>query len=120
MHLPPRQLNFSRHPHQTCQAPATAHSKNMKTITPSELSSLSPNCLLIDVRTPAEFQEKHIPSSINIPLHTLQPEKIRSLIRQDSPCVLICGSGNRARQAAEKLQSAGISQTIILEGGIKA
>ncbi|MCS7063531.1 MAG: rhodanese-like domain-containing protein, partial [Methylacidiphilales bacterium] len=47
-------------------------------------------------------------------------EKIRSLIRQDSPCVLICGSGNRARQAAEKLQSAGISQTIILEGGIKA
>lgn len=93
----------------------------MKTTSPSEIATLPNNTLLLDVRTPAEYQEKHLPQSINIPLHQLDPEKIRTLTSGGAnPCLLICGSGGRAKQAAEKLANAGLTNTIVLEGGIKA
>ncbi len=88
---------------------------------PTKINNLPNNTLLLDVRTSAEYQEKHLPGSVNIPLHQLDPEKIRTLTSNGStPCLLICGSGGRAKQAAEKLLAAGITQISILEGGIKA
>ena len=71
---------------------------------------------LIDVRTPAEFAEIHIDGSRLMPLDRLDPASIKAA----GPCVLICLSGKRADQAAQKLAAAGCENLAILEGGVTA
>ena len=92
----------------------------MKTTTPSELKNRLHQVTLIDVRTPAEFQQIHIPGSRLFPLHQLDETKASELAQIQTECVIICRSGNRARQAAEKLHAAGAKNLTILEGGLTA
>ncbi|GAB4243992.1 MAG: rhodanese-like domain-containing protein [Candidatus Methylacidiphilales bacterium] len=92
----------------------------MTTISSAELKNRLNHVTLIDVRTPAEFEEVHIPGSHLVPLHTLDDAKARDLAGRAKEWVLVCRSGNRARQAAEKLAAAGADQLLVLEGGITA
>jgi rhodanese-related sulfurtransferase len=89
----------------------------MKTTTTSELKNHLGEVTLIDVRTPAEFAEIHIPGSRLVPLHTLDQTKAEEVAGLSGECVIICRSGNRARQAAEKLAAAGAKNLAVLEGG---
>ena len=63
---------------------------------------------IIDVRTIAEYQEGHVPGSINIPLSEIQ-SRVNELKEMDSELVLCCASGNRSGQAAAYLNSIGIT-----------
>jgi len=92
----------------------------MKTIQAKELNEASGTKVLIDVRTPAEYEEIHIPGSHLMPLHELDAGKAKELQDGDTACYLICRSGNRAKQAAEKLAGAGIGNVVVLEGGVNA
>lgn len=76
--------------------------------------------LLLDVRTPAEFEEAHIAGSVLHPLSGLTSEEVQKLSQGKSTCVIICRSGNRARQAAQKLCQSGISGVQVLQGGVLA
>ncbi|MDF9827078.1 rhodanese-related sulfurtransferase [Ereboglobus sp. PH5-10] len=76
--------------------------------------------LLLDVRTPAEFDEAHIEGSILSPLSSLDAEIIARLAEGKDTCVLICRSGGRARKAAEKLAANGFEATCVLDGGVAA
>lgn len=59
----------------------------------------TPGAVLVDVRTPQEYQEGHISGSINVPLQSLG--RISSLVsRKDTPVFVYCQSGGRSRQAA--------------------
>jgi rhodanese-related sulfurtransferase len=100
-----------------------------RTLTPeSSISAISPadaqqkrvEALLLDVRTPAEFEEAHIEGSILLPLGDLNPEEVKRLATGKSACVLVCRSGNRARQAAEKLKTIGLPSLHLLAGGVLA
>ncbi len=73
---------------------------------------------LIDVRTPAEFEEVHVDGARNIPLDRLDPAQLSELRGQE--VYVICKSGARGRQACEKLSSAGFSHIINIEGGTMA
>jgi rhodanese-related sulfurtransferase len=75
---------------------------------------------LIDVRTPAEYAAEHIAASYNIPLDQLSAHTAMLREALQGPAVLICASGNRARQAATMLSAADLSQIHVLEGGIAA
>lgn len=75
--------------------------------------------LLLDVRTPAEFVDAHIEGSILHPLSDLDLATVQKLAVGKERCVVVCRSGNRARQAAEKLHGA-IANLTILEGGVGA
>lgn len=56
----------------------------------------TPGAVLVDVRTPQEYQEGHISGSVNIPLQSLG--RISSLIsRKDTPVFVYCQSGARSR-----------------------
>ncbi len=83
-------------------------------------SSAQGNLLFLDVRTPAEFEEAHIEGSFLHSLTDLDPEKVRSLAVGRAGCLVICRSGNRAKQAAEKLAAAGIEPVQVLDGGVQA
>ena len=79
------------------------------------------NALIIDVRTPEEFAESHLPKANNFPVDTLSQniETIKKLQR-DKPLLVYCRSGKRSARAAEKLKNLGVNSLYNLKGGIKA
>ena len=87
-------------------------------VAPAEVRSR--RALLVDVRTPAEFEEAHIEGSVLRPLSNLDVTEVARLAEGKEECILVCRSGNRARQAAEKLASSGIGSVKVLEGGVQA
>ena len=77
-----------------------------------------PDALLLDVRTPQEYQAGHIPGSENIPLQSI--DKVRSVAENKStPLFVYCRSGARSRQAVGLLQHMGYMHVKNL-GGISA
>ena len=73
--------------------------------------------IILDVRTPEEFAEKHIPDAINIPNETIGTEDIPELPDKDQLILVYCRSGNRSKQASEKLVRLGYTN-IVEFGGI--
>lgn len=63
---------------------------------------------LVDVRTPSEFGERHLPGAVNVPLQILE-QRLGELGPKDGPIVLYCRSGNRSAHAASLLRSAGFT-----------
>jgi rhodanese-related sulfurtransferase len=68
---------------------------------------------IVDVRTPQEFSENRVESSMNIPLNVI-PEKIKEL-KEMQPIVMCCAAGIRSRQAVEFLKSNGFVE--VFNGG---
>jgi rhodanese-related sulfurtransferase len=93
----------------------------MKTITPVELQTIltaQPSVPVIDVRTPVEFSEVHVPQARSVPLDELKPGSLQ--LPKDQPVYLLCRSGQRAAKAADKLAKEGFSQPIVVAGGTLA
>ena len=74
--------------------------------------------ILVDVRTPQEYREGHIPGSKNVPLQAI--DKVADLAEnKDTVLYVYCHSGARSRQAASLLQYMGYSNVTNI-GGIAA
>lgn len=79
---------------------------------------MTAGAVLLDVRTPQEYQEGHIPESKNVPLQQL--DNIVSVAKnKDIPLFVYCYSGSRSRQATGMLQRMGYSKVNNI-GGIAA
>lgn len=76
------------------------------------------NYIILDVRTAEEFADKHIPEAINIPNETIGTEEISELPDKEQLILVYCRSGNRSKQASEKLVKLGYTN-IVEFGGIK-
>ncbi|MFW6091092.1 MAG: rhodanese-like domain-containing protein [Actinomycetota bacterium] len=85
-----------------------------------QLIESSPDTLVVDVRTPGEFETAHIEGAINLPLDQVDAHLRRIVADAGGRMVLICQSGQRAQQAQEKLASAGLSDVTVLDGGMNA
>lgn len=75
---------------------------------------------LLDVRTPGEFATAHIEGSVNLPVDRVRSDA--SLLRDQvgDDLVVVCQSGQRARQAAEALGAGPGGAPRVLEGGLGA
>ncbi len=73
--------------------------------------------IILDVRTAEEYSEKHIPGAINIPNETIGTEDIPELPDKEQLILVYCRSGNRSKQASEKLVKLGYTN-IVEFGGI--
>ena len=72
--------------------------------------------MLLDVRTPAEYAEGHVPGAINIP-HTEIALRIGELsAARDRDLVVYCRSGVRTEQALASLREAGFKRVFHLKG----
>lgn len=62
--------------------------------------------LLVDVRTPLEFSEGHLPGALNIPVEELE-SRLAELGDGRKGIVLYCRSGRRSANAARELRARG-------------
>lgn len=65
------------------------------------------DCIILDVRTREEYDEKHILNAICIPNETIGTEPPAELPDKDQLILVYCRSGNRSKQASEKLAAMG-------------
>jgi rhodanese-related sulfurtransferase len=84
---------------------------------PPALVTTESDTLVVDVRTPGEYETVHIPGAINLPLDQID-EHLAHLA--DTRILLICQSGARASRCQQTLSSAGLDGTLVLDGGIGA
>ena len=73
--------------------------------------------LLVDVRTPGEYAEGHIPGAINIPNESIGEEEIPLLPDKNQRILIYCRSGGRSGQTRKKLEKLGYTD-ILDFGGI--
>ena len=77
------------------------------------------NYVILDVRTAQEFASGHIPGAALLPNETIGTEDIPLLPDKDQLILVYCRSGNRSKQAAEKLAQLGYTN-IVEFGGINS
>lgn len=75
---------------------------------------------IVDVRTPGEFADVHIPGSYNVPLNLLEEHRRELAEHLDDDVVLVCRSGGRACRAEGALARAGLPNLHVLDGGLTA
>lgn len=74
---------------------------------------------ILDVRTAQEYSERHIPGAINIANESIGTEDIPELPDKDQLILVYCRSGNRSKQASEKLVKLGYTNIVEI-GGINS
>ena len=73
--------------------------------------------IILDVRRPDEFAEKHIPNAINVPNETIGTAESPELPDKKQLIMVYCRSGRRSKEAASKLVALGYTN-IVEFGGI--
>lgn len=72
-----------------------------------EMMSLEDGHVILDVRRQDEYDAGHIPGAILIPNETIDTEKPEELPDLEQIILIYCRSGNRSKQAAQKLADIG-------------
>ncbi len=85
-----------------------------------ELREKRRDVIIVDVRTPAEFEATHIPGSHNVPLDLLHEHAEELSGAVGGPVALVCRSGMRASQAETTLQQFDLPRLHVLDGGLTA
>ncbi len=99
--------------------------KNIKNLSPEEFAALlkEKDIVLIDCRTPQEFQAGHLPAAINIDFFQNFSEQAKKYINdwQEKKILIYCRSGHRSYLAARQLSKIFPEKEIYnLKGGIIA
>jgi phage shock protein E len=71
---------------------------------------------VLDVRTPEEWNEYHIPNTTLIPLDQLSARL--GEVPRDRPIVVVCRSGNRSQEGRDILLNAGFEGVVSMTGGL--
>ena len=77
-----------------------------------------PNFVILDVRTPEEFQAGHIQGAININLYAPDFQQQLAQLDRDKTYFVYCRTGHRSRQAVQIMQKMGFRNIYELQGGI--
>lgn len=84
----------------------------------NEMFDNGDECQVIDVREFSEFNHERIANAELMPLSSFEKQSVE--IDHTKPVYIMCRSGNRAKQAAEKLLSKGFTDIHVIEGGMLA
>jgi rhodanese-related sulfurtransferase len=74
---------------------------------------------LVDVRTPREYARAHVAGAVLAPLETFERDHLAQQFcaSPEAPLYVLCQSGGRAKAAIAKLEQAGVSPCVLVEGG---
>lgn len=84
----------------------------------AELMESESDYMILDVRTQEEYDEGHIPGAVLVENESIGTEEIPELPDKNQKIFVYCRSGNRSRQAAEKLVKLGYTDIVEI-GGIR-
>jgi len=76
------------------------------------------NEILLDVRTPGEYQEGHIKGSLNIDWNNSNFSDEVAKLDKNKPVFVYCKSGGRSGSAVQALKGMGFKEVYDLDGGI--
>jgi thioredoxin 1 len=76
-----------------------------------------PNAQLLDVRTPNEFANGHLPKAQNVNVQDTGFEANAAKLDKTKPVFIYCLSGGRSQTASAKLRSMGYENVYELQGG---
>ena len=96
--------------------------KTYRQVSPEEAAAMmeeETGYIILDVRTQEEYETAHIPGAICIPNETIGTEDIPELPDKEQLILVYCRSGNRSKQASEKLVNQGYTN-IVEFGGINS
>ncbi|MBI3289695.1 MAG: rhodanese-like domain-containing protein [Elusimicrobia bacterium] len=91
---------------------------DIRCVTKADLGRLGGEPVLVDVREPGEYDAERLPGSVNVPLSRLAADAAK--LPTGRPLVVLCRSGRRSTDAAEKLAALGFRDVYVLEGGLLA
>ena len=94
----------------------------MNNIPPKEAQKIieSGKAVVIDVRTPAEFADGHIPGARNININDSTFAESMRLLAPDTTYIVNCQSGGRSSRACAFMKDLGLVNVENLEGGFTA
>ncbi|MDX2375854.1 rhodanese-like domain-containing protein [Microbacterium sp. LRZ72] len=72
-----------------------------------EEAGVGPDAVIIDVRTPAEYDEGHLEGAVNIDVSASDFDERMSQLDPDGEYFVYCRTGNRSAQAAERMEDLG-------------
>lgn len=78
------------------------------------------NVKILDVRTKVEWNIGHHPDAIHIPNGDITKKKINKYFNKKDKIIVYCNTGQRARQASEKLKSYGYENVYYIAGTYKS
>lgn len=84
----------------------------------NEIRRINSNTILLDVRSPQEYNEGYLNSSINIPLYELEMCCDCKLKDKEQVIVVYCQSGIRSKKAIKILKKNGFKNLYNLKGGL--
>jgi len=84
----------------------------------SEIISNDKSAIIIDVRTPDEFNKGHLKNSLNVNWFDENFDENLNIFSKDLPVMVYCLSGGRSSQANERIKSLGFKNVYELDGGI--
>ncbi|WP_345368697.1 rhodanese-like domain-containing protein [Algivirga pacifica] len=76
--------------------------------------------LLVDVRTPKEFQEGTLEGAVNINFYDADFETKIKALETEKPLYLFCRSGGRSNKAAHQLSKLSFTKIYDMKGGVNA
>ena len=110
-------------------APSTSVSPSetfFRVVTPQEAKRLidqnqgNPNFVVLDVRTPQEFQSGHIKGAMNLDFYAPDfPQQLDKLDKSKT-YVVYCRSGHRSAKAVALMKRLGFQRVYDVQGGIRA
>jgi len=74
--------------------------------------------LLLDVRTPGEYADRHVPVSLLIPPNELSDRLGEIADHKKRDILVICRSGNRSCATSQILEDAGFTNVYNIDRGI--
>lgn len=87
-------------------------------LTPSEFKEKSINHVIVDIRTPQEFNQGHIEKAININFYQRDFLDQISKLDKSEPIFIYCRTGSRTSSAAKRISNLGFVEVNDLKGGI--
>lgn len=108
--------------HQSGLLERTARGRAAR-MTPERASRLLeqyPDVVVLDVNTPLEFREGHIPGSENLDYHSPYFAAAIKGMDRDVTYLVVCAAGTRSRMAAEHMAEMGFTDVHDLAGGLRA
>ena len=100
----------------------TQHKNDPNELEPQTFEQQAKNTqgILLDVRTPEEYNEGHLSGAINIDYKADNFEAALGQLDKDKPYYIYCKSGVRSGNTVTKMQKMGFTQVYNMDGGVEA